>query len=48
MKGIQKPFNPSFFVSMATFFQNGCRCHGNVQNAKKLKNTKKIIAGYLP
>jgi hypothetical protein len=28
------------------FFQNGCRCHGNCQNAKKLKNTKKIIAGY--
>jgi hypothetical protein len=22
------------------FFQNGCRCHGNGQNAKKLKNTK--------
>jgi hypothetical protein len=20
------------------FFQNGCRCHGNGQNAKKLKN----------
>jgi hypothetical protein len=30
------------------FFQNGCRCHGNDQNAKKLKNTKMIIAGYLP
>jgi hypothetical protein len=30
------------------FFQNGCRCHGNGQNAKKLKNTKIIIAGYLP
>ena len=28
------------------FFQNGCRCHGNGQNAKKLKNTKIIIAGY--
>jgi hypothetical protein len=28
------------------FFQNGCRCHGNGQNAKKLKNTKMIIAGY--
>ena len=26
------------------FFQNGCRC----QNAKKLKNTKMIIAGYSP
>ena len=30
------------------FFQNGCRCHGNGQNAKKLKNTKMIIAGYSP
>ena len=29
-------------------FQNGRRCHGNGQNAKKLKNTKIIIAGYLP
>jgi hypothetical protein len=25
-----------------------CRCHGNGQNAKKLKNTKRIIAGYSP
>jgi hypothetical protein len=25
------------------FFQNGCHCHGNGQNAKKLKNTKRII-----
>jgi hypothetical protein len=25
------------------FFQNGCRCHGSNQNAKKLKNTKMII-----
>ena len=30
------------------FFPNGCRCHGNGQNAKKLKNTKMIIAGYSP
>ena len=30
------------------FFQNGCRCHGNGQNAKKLKNTQIIIAGYSP
>jgi hypothetical protein len=30
------------------FFQNGCCCHGNGQNAKKLKNTKNIIAGYSP
>jgi hypothetical protein len=30
------------------FFQNGCHCHGNGQNAKKLKNTKRIIAGYSP
>ena len=30
------------------FFQNGCSCHGNGQNAKKLKNTKMIIAGYSP
>ena len=31
------------------FFQNGCRCHGNGQNAKKkMKNTKMIIAGYSP
>jgi hypothetical protein len=30
------------------FFQNGCRCHGNGQNAKKLKNTKMIIANYSP
>jgi phosphatidylglycerophosphate synthase len=29
-------------------FQNGCRCHGNGQNAKKLKNTKMIKAGYSP
>jgi hypothetical protein len=27
--------------------QNGRRCHGNGQNANKLKNTKMIIAGYL-
>ena len=27
-------------------FQNGRRCHGNGQNAKKLKNTKMIMAGY--
>jgi hypothetical protein len=27
-------------------FQNGRRCHGNGQNAKKLKNTKMITAGY--
>jgi hypothetical protein len=26
------------------FFQNGCRFHGNGQNAKKLKNTQMIIA----
>jgi hypothetical protein len=30
------------------FFQNGCHCHGNGQNAKKMKNTKMIIAGYSP
>ena len=30
------------------FFQNGCRFHGDGQNAKKLKNTKMIIAGYSP
>ena len=30
------------------FFQNRCRCHGNGQNVKKLKNTKMIIAGYSP
>jgi hypothetical protein len=30
------------------FFQNGCHCHGNDQNAKKLKNTKMIIASYSP
>ena len=30
------------------FFLNGCRCHWNGQNAKKLKNTKMIIAGYSP
>ena len=30
------------------FFQNGYRCHGNGQNAKKLKNTKMITAGYSP
>jgi hypothetical protein len=29
-------------------FQNGRRCHWNDQNAKKLKNTKMIIAGYSP
>jgi hypothetical protein len=28
------------------FFQNGCRFHGNGQNAKKLKNTQMIKAGY--
>jgi hypothetical protein len=27
-------------------FKNGRHCHGNGQNAKKLKNTKMIIAGY--
>jgi hypothetical protein len=30
------------------FFQNCCRCHGNSQNAKQLKNTKMIIVGYSP
>ena len=29
-------------------FQNGRRCHGTGQNAKKLKNTKMIISGYSP
>jgi hypothetical protein len=29
-------------------FQNGRHCHGNGQNAKKMKNTKMIIAGYSP
>jgi hypothetical protein len=29
-------------------FQNGRRCHGNGQNAKKLKNTKMMIVGYSP
>ena len=29
-------------------FHNGRSCHGNSQNAKKLKNTKMIIAGYSP
>ena len=29
-------------------FQNDRRCHGNGQNAKELKNTKMIIAGYSP
>jgi hypothetical protein len=27
------------------FFQNGCRCHGNGQNAEKLKNTKMFYIG---
>jgi hypothetical protein len=31
---------------MVDFFQNGCRCHGNGQNAQKIKNTKMIIVGY--
>jgi hypothetical protein len=35
-------------TTAAIFFQNGCRCHGNDQNAKKIKNTKMIIAGYSP
>ena len=35
-------------ASKGWFFQNGCRCHGNGQNANKLKNTKMIIAGYSP
>ena len=30
------------------FFQNGCHCHGNSQNAKNFKNTKMIITGYSP
>jgi hypothetical protein len=29
-------------------FQNGRCCHGNGQNAKKLKKTKIIMAGYSP
>jgi hypothetical protein len=24
------------------FLQNGCRCHGNGQNAKKMKKTQKL------
>jgi hypothetical protein len=27
-------------------FQNGCCCHGNGQNAKKMKKTKMIITDY--
>jgi hypothetical protein len=34
--------------SLRNVFQNGCRCHGNGQNAKKMINTKMIIAGYSP
>jgi hypothetical protein len=49
---------PPFFISMATAakfvlpipiflaYLVGCCCHGNGQNAKKIKNTKMIIAGY--
>jgi hypothetical protein len=37
-----------FSTPRVDFFQNGCHCHENGQNAKKLKNTKMIIAGYSP
>ena len=36
------------FAMWSWFFRNGCHCHGNGQNANKLKNTKMIIAGYSP
>jgi hypothetical protein len=39
---------PCEVVPLRDFFQNGCRCHGNGQNAKQKKNTKIIIAGYSP
>jgi hypothetical protein len=29
------------FVFKGCFFQNGCRCHGNDQNAKKQRKTQK-------
>jgi hypothetical protein len=41
-------FNPQQLPHKGWFFQNGCRCNGNGQNAKKMKNTKRIIAGYSP
>jgi hypothetical protein len=45
----QRPPFWNFFNTCADYFrnfQNGRRCHGNDQNAKKLKNIKMIIAGY--
>jgi hypothetical protein len=35
----------AFNLNKGWFFKNCCRCHGNGQNAKKLKKTKMIIAG---
>jgi hypothetical protein len=36
----------NYCVPFILNFQNGRHCHGNGQNAKKLKNGKRIIAGY--
>jgi hypothetical protein len=48
-----KSFHTLRWIFLQSFMKfdernNGCRCHGNSQNAKKLKNTKMIIAGYSP
>jgi hypothetical protein len=56
-KGSAVRFELNIFCTLVTMvmvtiyfrnFQNGRRCHVNGQNAKKLKNTKMIIAGYSP
>jgi hypothetical protein len=38
----------AFNLNKGWFLKNCCRCHGNGQNAKKLKKTKMFIAGYSP
>jgi hypothetical protein len=48
MKRIQKMFKSPSCAFKGWFVQNGCHCHGNGQNAKKIKNTKMIIVGYSP
>ena len=45
---LRNPVGISYAMWSCAVFQNGCRCHGNGKNTKKLKSTKMIIAGYSP
>ena len=46
---LQEYYMPCAVVLLRVYlFQNGCPCHGNGRNAKRLKNTKMSRAGYSP